>query len=73
MPAKAAVPLPLSTKIIPLGSAPVRDRAGVGEPVAVNWNEAGCSTGKVVVLALVIAGAEGDPPPDPALTTRVKS
>ncbi len=64
----------MSTKMMPLGSAPLADRVGTGDPVAITWNDAGSPTVKVVELALVMAGAEGfPPPPDPGLTTSVKT
>ena len=57
MPASVAVPLPLSTKVTPVGSAPVSVRAGFGKPVVVAVKLPATFTEKVVALALVIAGA----------------
>jgi hypothetical protein len=47
----------LSVKVTPLGSVPVSVSAGVGTPVAVTVNEPLLLTTKVVLFALVIAGA----------------
>jgi hypothetical protein len=57
VPASVAVPFPLSTKVTPLGSAPVSMRAGSGKPVVVTEKEPGPPTENVVALALVIEGA----------------
>ncbi len=56
MPAIAAVPLPLSTKVTPAGSAPVLVMYGSGKPVAVTVKLPGAPTLKVAALPLVIAG-----------------
>jgi len=47
----------LSTKVTPLGSAPISVRVGVGVPVVVIENVPVAPTVNVVLLALVIAGA----------------
>jgi hypothetical protein len=57
VPLSVAVPLPLSTKVTPAGSAPVSVRAGFGKPVVVTVKLPGALTEKEVALALVIAGA----------------
>jgi hypothetical protein len=57
VPAKVAVPLPLSVKVTPAGSAPDSDSAGVGTPVAVTVKLAAAPTGKLADAALVNAGA----------------
>ena len=57
VPARVAVPLPLSTKVTPEGSGPVSLRAGVGNPVVVTVNVLSMPTANAVVAALVIAGA----------------
>ncbi len=67
MPAKVAVPLPLSTKVTPLGSTPALVSVGVGEPVVVTMNDPAEPTVKAVALALVIVGAVCG-----TLTVRVK-
>src|SRR5215467_547241 len=64
MPTRAAVPLPLSTKLTPGGSAPVADSAGTGRPVVVTLKFANTPTMNVALLALVNTGG--------ALTTTVK-
>ena len=46
-------------KVTPEGRAPDSERVGVGEPLAVTVNEPAVPTVKVVLLALVIAGAVG--------------
>ena len=56
------VGVPLRTPVAtvndtPLGSAPDSDRVGVGEPVAVTVNEPDDPTVKLVLFALVMAGA----------------
>jgi hypothetical protein len=56
IPLIVAVPLPLSTKVIGLGSVPVKLSAGVGLPVVVTVNVPFTPTVKVVLLRLVIAG-----------------
>ena len=57
MPLSVAVPLPLSTKVTPPGRAPVSLRAADGEPVLVTVNVPALPTVKVVLAALVMAGA----------------
>ena len=57
-----AAGVPLSAPVValsvtPLGSAPVSVNVGAGEPVAVTVNDPAVPTVKVVLLALVIAGA----------------
>src|SRR5207244_2619047 len=59
VPASVPVPLVLSVKVTPLGSAPLRVIAGVGVPVVVTVNVFEVPTVNVVVLADVIAGATG--------------
>ena len=59
-----AVPSSLAVKVTPAGKAPVSLMAAAGKPVVVMVNEPVWPTVKVVVLALVIAGAW--------LTVRVK-
>ena len=44
-------------KVTPEGRVPDSESVGAGEPVAVTVNEAAVPTAKVVLLALVIAGA----------------
>ena len=56
VPDNVAVPFPLSVKVTPLGSAPVSDTAGVGEPVEVTVNEPGLPAENVTLFADVIAG-----------------
>ena len=58
------MPLPLSTNVTPVGSVPVSLSAGVGKPVVVTVKLPAVPTVKVVLLALVMAGAW--------LTVRVK-
>ena len=57
--AAAGVPLsaPAELNVTPLGKVPVSVNIGVGYPVAVTVNEPEVPTVKVVLLALVIAGA----------------
>jgi len=50
-------PVP-ALKVIPEGSAPDSERVGAGDPVAVTVNEPAVPGVKVVLLALVMAGAE---------------
>jgi hypothetical protein len=57
VPAKLAVPLPLSVNVTPAGSAPDSDKVGLGDPVVATMNDPAEATKKVVVLALVIVGA----------------
>jgi hypothetical protein len=56
VPAKVAVPLPLSTKVTPLGNAPDSDRAAVGDPVVVTEKVPELPAVKVVLVAEVMAG-----------------
>ena len=51
------MPLPLSTKVTPVGSARVSLSAAVGIPVVVTVNVPAVPTVNVVAAALVIAGA----------------
>jgi hypothetical protein len=55
VPARVAVPLPLSWKVTPLGRMPVPLSAGVGVPVAVTVNPPADPAVNVVLAALVIA------------------
>jgi len=57
VPASAAVPLPLSLKVTPLGREPLQVIVGVGTPVAVTVNDPAAPATNVVLFALVIAGA----------------
>ncbi len=57
VPARVAVPSPLSTNVTPVGNAPVSLSAGVGNPVVVTVNVPAVPVVNVVVSALVIAGA----------------
>ncbi len=57
--------MPVSTKVIPVGSVPAWDSVGAGEPVAATANEPGEPAVNVVPLALMIAGAD-------AFTVKVK-
>ena len=57
VPARAAVPSPLSRKVTPPGSAPVSLRAAVGKPVVVTVKVPSVPVVNVVLSALVIAGA----------------
>ena len=57
VPARVAVPSPLSTKVTPVGRGPDSVRAGVGKPVVVTVNDPAVPTAKVLALALVMAGA----------------
>jgi hypothetical protein len=57
VPLSVAVPFPLFTNVTPLGSVPVSDSVGAGDPVVVTVKLPAVPTVKVVVLALVIAGA----------------
>ena len=59
MPARVAVPSPLSVKLTPDGSAGllVADSAGAGSPVAVTLNEPGRPAAKVAAPPLVMTGA----------------
>ena len=60
VPARVAVPSPLSTKVTPVGNAPVSVSAAVGNPVVVTVNVPGVPVVNVVLSALVIAGAVVD-------------
>ena len=44
-------------KVTPLGSAPLSLSVGAGKPVAITVNDPGKPAAKVVLAALVIAGA----------------
>ena len=57
VPARVAVPLPLSVKVTPVGSGPLSANVGVGVPVVVTVKVPGAPWVKVVVLAEVMAGA----------------
>ena len=57
VPLRVAVPLPLSLNVTGLGSDPDSVRLGLGEPVVVTVNVPALPTVKVVLFALVIAGA----------------
>ena len=48
---------PAGVKVTPAGNVPVCDTVGVGKPVVVTVNVPGVPTVKVVLAALVIAGA----------------
>jgi hypothetical protein len=64
IPARVPVPFPLSTNDTPVGRDPVLVNDGAGEPAVVTVKVPANPVVKVVLLALVIAGA--------ALTVRVK-
>ena len=51
--------MPLSSKVTPLGSAPVSLSEGVGVPVAVTVKLPAVPAVNVVLVALVIIGATG--------------
>lgn len=57
VPLSVPVPLRLSTKVIPPGSAPVSVKDGAGKPVVEIANDPEEPTVNVVLLALVIADA----------------
>ena len=57
VPARVAVPSPLSRKVTPPGRRPVSLRAAVGKPVAVTVKVPKVPVANVVLSALVIAGA----------------
>jgi hypothetical protein len=57
VPARVAVPLPLSVKVTPDGSVPDSVMAGVGLPVVVTWKLKGVRMPVLVEAPLVIAGA----------------
>ena len=73
VPLSVPVPFPLSTNVIPLGSAPASAREGAGKPAVVTLNVPAVPTVNVALLALVIAGGRptvsvklwlaGDPTP----------
>jgi hypothetical protein len=56
VPARVAVPLPLSVKVTPVGSVPDSPSAGVGNPVALNVKVPAVPAVKVVEGADVMAG-----------------
>jgi hypothetical protein len=55
VPARVAVPLPLSWKLTPLGRTPVSFSVGVGVPLAVTVNPPADPAVNVVLAALMIA------------------
>ena len=57
VPDNVAVPFPLSVNCTPDGSAPVSPRAGAGKPVVVTVNVPAAPNVRVVLDALVMAGA----------------
>ena len=57
VPLSVAVPLPLSWKVTTLGNAPLSLMLAVGDPEAVIVNEPAAPVVKVVLAALVKAGA----------------
>jgi hypothetical protein len=57
VPLSVPVPLLLSVKITPVGRDPLSLRLAVGEPVVVTVNVPAEPVAKVVLLALVMAGA----------------
>ena len=57
VPAMVAVPLPLSTKVIPVGSAPLTDSAGTGAPVVTTVVLKGAPTIALADEALTMVGA----------------
>jgi hypothetical protein len=57
VPEMVAVPLPLSAKLTPAGSAPVSASFAVDEPVVVTENDPSAPTVKAVEAALVMAGS----------------
>ena len=69
IPLRVPEPLPLSTKVTPMGSAPDSVMPGKGDPVAVTVKNPGEPTANVALFALVMAGAWLAA----ALTVRVKS
>ena len=64
VPLSVAVPVPLSTNVMPEGSRPVSVSAGTGEPTEVTRNEPAVPVVNVVALPEVMAG--------PSFTVRVK-
>ena len=67
VPARVAVPSPLSVKVTPVGSAPDSVSFATGLPVLVTVNDPAVPTVNVAELPLVMAGAVGA-----ALTVSVK-
>jgi hypothetical protein len=67
VPARVAVPSPLSVKVRPAGSVPVRLNEGFGVPVASTVKEPGAPLWKVAMVGLVNAGTV------PALTSSVNN
>src|ERR1700722_10250886 len=57
VPARVAVPLPLSTKVTPEGSAPVSESEGFGNPVEVTENEPAVPLENVVLDPEAMDGA----------------
>src|SRR5258708_11285466 len=57
VPARVPVPLPLLTKLTPEGKAPVTETVEFGKPLVVTVKVPALPVVKVVLLALVIAGA----------------
>ena len=57
VPAKVAVPSPLSVKVTPLGSAPLSLRAATGKPLLTMIIDSCAPVMTVALLALVMAGA----------------
>ena len=57
VPLNVAVPLPLSPKVTPAGSAPLSVIVPTGDPLVVTVNVPAFPTVNVVAFALVIAGA----------------
>ena len=51
----------VALKVMPEGRAPDWDSAGAGDPLAVTVNVLGTHTAKLVLLALVIVGADPRP------------
>jgi hypothetical protein len=58
VPLSVAVPFALATNVTPLGRVPVSVRVGVGVPVAITVKVPFVPTENVVLLALVMVGAE---------------
>ena len=56
VPARLAVPSPLSTNVTPVGSGPVSVNEGTGNPSVVTRKEPGVCSVKVVPLPEVMAG-----------------
>ena len=57
VPARVAVPSPLSVKVIPAGSAPVSVTEEAGSPVVVTVEVNGVPTVEVAAAALMMVGA----------------